>query len=507
MTDARTANRAVASQHDPDTADWFRVGRTDWRDRPRLNRLAFGLIAVQALVVYFLILPGSLYADDFREGTRAALDPWSMEWILGFDTYRHFSPIMRGYYSLFEQVAPLSYPIGALAAVALLCATSLALWALLRATVGSTYIALGGLALFTVVPMTISVTMWMAQAVVTLPVVLGGLLAGLGLVRYLERPARRHLALLVGGYLLPLLTWEKGLIVPAILVGFAAFLVSPTLRYVDLRRTVARSWQVWLLLAAVSVAYLIVWTVGGFGTDSPLPTAWDMVYGFTSSFAELLVPSIVGGPWNWYAAGEHNFYPIASTPQVGVALAAALFATLLTLAGARVTSAAWRCVAFIVWVSAFSIALPLIGRFGQFGVSVSYESRYLLDALPWAIVSLAILAAKTLRPVSSWSSPTRNSGRRNLRWGPRWLRLSNSDCLRGGGRTPRARTQMRRLARSGRCLNRPSSSTRKCLPMCRPVGFGRSIPRVCFSIPAPRRLQPGSEQRTQMPCSRQKGSS
>lgn len=406
MTDVQAIAPDPAS---PLLDTWYRKGSTGWQSSPKAARIALLIVAIQAVAVFLLILPGSLYADDFREGTRAAIGGWSADWILGFNTYRHFSPLMHGYYTLFDEVAPLNYAVGALVAVALLCCVTWTLWLLLQLLVGPTLIALVALITFVVSSMTVSVTMWMAQAVVTLPVVLGGLISALGLFTYVERRSTTSLCLIGGGYLLALLTWEKSLIIPGVLIGALALLVVPRARPRQIWDAVLSTAAAWLLLIVLSVVYLAIWFLGGFGTGADTPSPGEIAYGYASSVTQLLVPSAVGGPWTWYTTGSHSFYPIAATPAVGVAFAATVAAVLMTAAWRRSRNAVLRCVLFMGWVAGLAIALPLIGRYSQFGIGVAFEPRYVLDALPWMVLAGAVLANKSVPLFRFWNKGTRIS--------------------------------------------------------------------------------------------------
>lgn len=414
MSSVHTSGAGIDGAASPESSQegkrppwWFQRGSGSWPPVPWAEKAARGLVIGQAIIVTLLLVPGSFFGDDFRESSRAAVDPWSSETIIGFDRLRHFSPVTRIFFAGLNDLAPLNHTVALVISSVLLAVMTYLFWRLLKATIGANVLALAALVSFLISPLIFSVDEWLSQAIVTFPVMIGGFIAAHGLVRYLKTPSTSCLVEISIGYILALLTWEKALLIPVVLVAFTIVMTPENRRL--MWKPMKATAKIWIVLFCWTAAYLAIWLVGGFGTDSPAPELAGVANGIVRSISELLVPSLFGGPWDWYAASEKTFYPVAAPATIGAVVSAVLLAIMLTLAWRRSWKSVVRTTLFALLVAIASITLPLIGRFGQFGISVAFEPRYILDALPWVLLSFAILANKVLPPFAQWSRGVRTS--------------------------------------------------------------------------------------------------
>ena len=283
--------------------------------RSRIHVLAAFVVLTTALANAVIATSGSLYADDFRGSTMASFGPWSWEWLIGWQTSRHFAPLQRAHYSLFVEVAPLNHGF-AVAVVTLGLAIAMGIFWLVVRRLFTDGWALVALSLACINPLITATFAWLVQGVA-----LVGLLAGLhasllALLLYLERPRKRWIALGVLGWIVASLSWESWLTAPPVLF----LLVVVWQREGRLEARVAAAWRAgemfWLASGAVIAGYLAVWKAGGYGTGGQWPSATDGISTVWQGLYRMVVPSYAGGPWAYSDLGSYSPLVASSVPLV-----------------------------------------------------------------------------------------------------------------------------------------------------------------------------------------------
>ena len=369
--------------------------RAYWRAHVR----AGVIIVVCAVTNLIIATRGSLYADDFRGSTMAAVDPWSWDWLVGWQTSRHFAPFQRAHYSLFVEVAPLNHGFAvAVVTMELMVAMGL-LWLLLRHVFSERW-ALVALVLACVNPLLSATFAWLVQAVALVGLLMGLHAAALALVNYMGAPRRRWLVVAGLGWFIAALSWESWLVGPPVL--FLLVLIwQPWGRFESM---VLGAWRAapgfWLTSGAAVVTYLMVWRLGGYGTGAQWPGIGETITAIWNSLYLMVVPGYSGGPWTWYAAGN-TFSPLAAPALPRVVLLAVVVTVLVLTAVRRDRTLATRGLLVCLLVPAAAITLPVLGRGAQFPGLVEIEPRYVAWAMPIASTGVVLLL-QALRP-RRWS--------------------------------------------------------------------------------------------------------
>lgn len=357
----------------------------------RATLIACLLVLISGTVAAGVALAGSFYADDFRGSSLAARGPWTAEWLLGWQTSRHFAPLQRAHFSALVSLAPL-HQAAAVALVTVEFMTMLWLfWLVTRRLVGARLglVALGLLGVNTVL---IASFAWLVQATALMSLLIGWLLATYALLRAGCDPRRRWVLLASLGWVVAALSWESWLVGPPLL-----FLLcmawqpngGPVARVVAVARMAPTYWAA---AGAVIVLYLLLWRLGGFGTDSAIPspqlfigTIWDSVY-------MTVLPSLVGGPWQW-SAQEGSYSPQTAAPESLFVASAVAFAAVAALSMSRSPRLATRGLVLSVAVPTIVMVLPTLGRASQYPGLVQVEPRYLVVAMPAVVLGFAMLLA------------------------------------------------------------------------------------------------------------------
>ena len=357
------------------------------------------IIVVCALTNMVIATRGSLYADDFRGSTMASVDPWSWDWLVGWQTSRHFAPFQRAHYSLFVDVAPLNHGFAvAVVGVELIVAMAL-FWLLVRHIFGDKW-SLVVLVIAGLNPLFTATFAWLVQAVALVGLLMGLHAAALALVNYIRAPRVRWLLLAGFGWMLAALSWESWLVGPPAL--FLLVLIwQPRGR---IESMLLGAWRAapgfWITSGAVVVGYLTIWKLGGYGTGAQWPSVSDALTTIWNSLYLMVVPGFAGGPWTWYAAGN-TFSPLAAPALPRVAALAVAATVLFMTAYRRDRDLAMRGLLVCLLIPAAAISLPVLGRGVQFPGLVEIEPRYVAWAIPIASAGLVLLV-QGLQP-RTWS--------------------------------------------------------------------------------------------------------
>jgi hypothetical protein len=307
----------------------------------------------------------------------------------------HFGPVGRLFYWLLDRLAPMSYGTSVGFRVVLQAVASWLLFRLVVRLCGRQVFALVVVGLFSVNPLLIATLAWLSSGL-TLP------LAEILILLALDLHVRRaHIGSirnsLLAGILLALAVFAYDgaivatLIFPVISVG--CLLEGSLLQRC---RAAASDWSGWLATAlpvAVAVGLALNFADSAGAQSMSLGQAWHLInYHWTHAVA----PTLIGGPWHWYA-DSGTYLPFAA-PSDAVVVAGELAAVLMILLAAR--HFGWRVLTGLVIVAVVSVAgivFAGVGRYATYSNLVAITPRY----SAFVPLALAIGAAVTVAPLRS----------------------------------------------------------------------------------------------------------
>ncbi|WP_372433712.1 hypothetical protein [Micromonospora coerulea] len=257
-------------------------------------------------------------------------------------------------------------------------------------------------------PLTLEATsLWMV-GLLMLPVLLAMVLAVAAQVRYVRTGRSRHLVAVALWVVFGLAFDSKALLIVPLLYVLTACLFAtggPTRSLVSITR---RYWPAWLMLAAVSAAYLALYLKRPAGALNGPRSPGEVLTFIGDLVGTTLVPGLLGGPWRWTYAGDGP--PLADPYDVTMWLS---WAVLLTLV---VVTVRWRPSALRAWTLLLSYVAMVAVLFAatRLGNVLSplagLVPRYVADVVVVAAlcVGVALLGRSDAEEddVASWPVPT-----------------------------------------------------------------------------------------------------
>ncbi|MEV0619483.1 hypothetical protein AB0I81_39615 [Nonomuraea sp. NPDC050404] len=342
------------------------------------------MVVVQLVWKFELVRRTYFRQDDFHYILRGQENAFTWDYLMWVDV-GHLLPGGFGISWAMARLGGYNEVLAHTTTMALQAAASLALLRLLRLLFGARPAILVPLGLYLVTPMTIPSLSWWAAVLETLPLQLALPMALSSHILYVRRGRARHLAAACAWTVFGLAFFVKAAFIPVLILVVTAGWLAPAWM---------RLWRAWAAYAAILAVYSWVFFTGLYSsiqlnnaTQTPqLPDA-----GVAAEFAWVLgsrglIPSALGGPWQWRPIGAD--YATAAPPEplvwAGLAVAAAVVAA----------SALWRRRAWLAWLTLLGYFLPadvvpvLLGRIELLGPEVlGYELRYLAaTATPLALV-------------------------------------------------------------------------------------------------------------------------
>ena len=250
---------------------------------------------------------------------------------------------------------------------------------------------------------------WATAGIQYFPYTLFDLLCLYGFMRYYASGQRRWLAISATALAAALLFYEKPAYMLIYLVLLRVFLMSKSLRPVDLLRTFWRERLVWGLYLAV----VIVWGVGyihakAYGVHGPVSAGQYVGY-FRIFWLQTLIPSL--------ASVTIPAFKL-STLQILFVVASQVVTLACVVISIRRKRAAWRAWIFFGVIVVVSALLVAHSRVAQFGIGIANDPRYLID-FAW-LVPLTLCAAfvreKVLTPVVPPRDPRLQLSPARLAW-------------------------------------------------------------------------------------------
>lgn len=307
----------------------------------------------------------------------------------------HFAPVDRLVYWVQYELAPLDY--GPAIAIRLVCqfAATLLLHRLLCRLTDERAVVTVIVALYAFNPMLLAGTTMFTPGI---GITMGQLAVVLALLAHVNYDRTRRLRHEIGAGLLlafAMLCSEQWAIATLIL-PLLSLLRTYENGLRDRLRELVRRWRGWLLAAlppiaaGAAAAYYVV-PIGA------QPTGIGAVYKLLrDSWLDSLAPTLVGGPFQWYA-GSHDYFGFAAPSDTVIVLGQLAFAALVVLGLRRRGPASllgWL-IPLLCWVA--SMALIGYRGYAQYGLLIAVTPRY-MSAL---IMIFAVGATVALtRPVS-----------------------------------------------------------------------------------------------------------
>jgi hypothetical protein len=361
----------------------------------RLDKFRLGLAAVVILSTawsWYCIARGWYLQADFAnllDAHRASLSWHYLSSPLG----GHFGPVGRLMYWLLDRLAPMSYD--ATVAVRLLMqalATALLYRVVLRIS-GRSTLALILTALFSVNPLLIVSLAWLSSGL-TLP--LAEILILLAIELHLRRGHVGSIrdALVAGALLAVAVLANDGAAVATLILPILSFGCLLDGSFVDRCRQAVRDWAGWLALAlpvAISIGLALSFADDAGAQALTFSDAWHLInYDWTHALA----PTLIGGPWRWYA-GTSVYLPFTAPSDAVVVIGQVVAALVLVVAVQRF---GWRVLNAVAVVGAVAIAEILfagIGRYATYSNLIAITPRY-SDFVPLAMaIGIAAVTAQT----------------------------------------------------------------------------------------------------------------
>lgn len=360
------------------------VGARHWlRGGDAVMAAALVMIVVQLVWKFGLVRRTYFRQDDFTFIARGLEHDLTWDYLMRVD-YGHLVPGPFAIQWAMGRLGVYNDVLAHVVTISLLGAASLALLRLLRLLFGARPAILVPLAFYLLTPMTISSLSWWAVVIETLPFQIALPMALCSHVLYTRTGRFRH-ALAAAGWTV---------------FAMAFFVKAPFILLLALVLSVGwlgwrGQWRAWLLYAGVLAVYAAVFfrqllTSVQLTNDTIQPTLPDA--GLAARFAwtllsSSLVPTSLGGPWQWLPIGED--YATAATPPVAVWAGLGVAVVVLAVS-VLFRRRAW--LAWLVLLGYFTLAdvVPvMIGRIQQLGPDLSgAELRYVSSTA--MVVAIAI---------------------------------------------------------------------------------------------------------------------
>jgi hypothetical protein len=365
---------------------------TDWLKRHQVFLIGLGLILIELIWKSTFLHHFYFRQDDFHF-TELALQ-YGLTWkYLGYVGSGHLHPGVLLLVWILAKAAPYNWTVATWMSLVLVAMASLACLRMLLTLLGSRLAVLIPLTLFLVTPLTFPDDSWWSSAIESLPLQITIFLAVTSHVHYVRSNRIRHAVAAAFWLFLGLAFFEKAIAIPVVLFAVTAgFLIDAPI-LTSIRVSLRRYWRAWALYALVVVGYLAVLLPAlQHSTVKPEPTSLGTMLTFSWSLVrQTLLPSLLGGPWNWSQTG---YNAIAYTqPPASLVWLSVFAACAVVVLSVMVRGRAWRAWAiFILWVLVADVVPMLLGRLATVGFAqiLSLDTRYVADAAPVAALSVAL---------------------------------------------------------------------------------------------------------------------
>ena len=349
--------------------------------------IGVAIVAVHGLLTWWRLSRSWFWQDDVNLLATAADQPLGPLLVSNYNG--HLVPASWVVAWLSDRVAAMSWaPVGALLLL-LVVATDLVLLAALVRLFGRRPAILVPFTMFCSTTLTLTATVWWAAAMQWLPTTLALALAIYFFAGYAERPNARDLAGSLGAVALGLFAFEKALVIPVVLALTAVLYFAPGPLWLRPWRAFRRYLVFWAAHLVLSGSYLWLYLAEArIDTGEPSPAS-DYVELADNMILRTYLPSLVGGPLEWFAAPQSS---LGSWPSAPAWLEwTSWLLTIAVVAGSCVlVRGAWRAWVLLAAFLAISVGLVARARLGFVGPFIGRDHRYLTDAALFGAVCLAL---------------------------------------------------------------------------------------------------------------------
>jgi hypothetical protein len=354
----------------------------------RVLPTALLLTALQLLITGSRLSRSWWYQDDLNILATVA-DRALTPGLLFSDYNGHLVPGSWAIAWVFDRIAPLAWWPAALLVLIMVAATDLMMLALLHRLFGSRPAILFPYAMFCFTSLVLTSTLWWAAALQWLPVSLSLVTALWAHVGYLRTRRRADAAIALLAVLFGLAFFEKALTTLIVLALFTVAYAVPGPLWRRPWRAFRTYWQYWLAHAALAGGYVGLYlTQVTIDTGAAAKTA-DIFTVTRLMILETLLPSLIGGPLNWYSTPESTIvsWPHPAPVLVVVAAVLTVAAVVGSLMAVRGAGRAWLILAAYLGIS---VALVVRARLGFIGPFIGRDHRYLTDLAVMAPLCLTL---------------------------------------------------------------------------------------------------------------------
>lgn len=358
-----------------------------------MSMIAVALIAGQLIIRGWLVATGNFYWDDLVLIARASSNPILSWEYLGHSHDGHFMPAAFLLAGVATWLAPVNWALPALTLIVLQAIASVAVWRMIRVIAPAARAgALVALAFYLFSPMTVPAFAWWASGLNTLPMqaALAWIVAdAVGLARGDIDPERRRAVWIRSTvvFVVALAFFEKSLFI--LPIAFVAAVLASGAGRTALTATLRAGRELWSSLAVVTALWVVVYfvTADPFAGNHSVGQTARLVW---RSVNHAIVPSLVGGPWEWdrWTPGPPTGFPATWMIVVGwLVLAAVTWWAVTRRRGA---------VPIIAFAALYAVAaqIPVMWNRSspETAVALAQHMRYLPDTALVFAIAIALLA-------------------------------------------------------------------------------------------------------------------
>jgi hypothetical protein len=358
-----------------------------WFSRDPVSAAAFGLIVLAVAVRAWVASRGFLIFDDFMLASRAMESQLSLDHLL-MAVNEHVMPAGLLIIWLVTRAFGLAHwPYVVLLTIGY-AVLGVAFYRLLRSALRPGWGQLVPLGLLLYSPLTLEATSMALTGLTVLPMMVAMVLAIGAQVRYVRTRRVRHLVTLGLSVLFGLLFFEKSLLIAPLIFLLTVFLFTTGGPLRGPLEAARRFGPAWLVLTAVSVGYLALYTsIVSSSVRQPTSigtvlTFWRQLIGHT------LLPGLFGGPWQWLPSGD--VAPLAAPGEVPRWLAwmAPVAVVVITVRARPTAIRAWLLLLAYVLIVCGLFTLTRLST--DFAPWVGLAPRYVCDTLVVAAFCLGV---------------------------------------------------------------------------------------------------------------------
>lgn len=384
----------VPRPHEPAVGTWADLRPlAGWIRRRRPVVLA-AVILIAAQLVWLAEFFRKMYffRDDFVNMDLAIRSPFGWHYLTYIGS-GHLMIAERALLWLVERISFYNWTLAWLVTVILVAAANIAAFRVLRTLFGERPAILIPLIIYLLCPLSVAGLGWWTVALELVPFELATFMAVNAHVHYVRTGRSWHAATSVLWVVVSLLTFEKAIVLPIILLGITGAFFSGRRSWLSgTLAALRRYWKVWVIYLGLAAGYVVVLEVAlRTSTVQPaVPGSLSAVTTFTWGLVkDSLLPGLMGGPWQWYPLQAHWYALAAAPPQLRWLAVIVAIAVIGVSIWCRKT--AWRAWALLAcWVVLADMLPVIISRLSWYPILRALDTRYVADALPLAAICIGL---------------------------------------------------------------------------------------------------------------------